>query len=77
METYFLKLLAYRPTMWTFQLALQGYSLASLPWALRLHSRSLAHLGFVLRTRILGRFASILSLKKKKCIPLTHYALLA
>ena len=60
------KILAYRPALQAFRLALRGYSVASLPRALRFarsHLACFAHDGL---TR--ARFASLENFRKKKCV---------
>ena len=56
-SSYMITLLTYRPALWTFWLALQGYSVASILRATHSHSWSLCSLGFVFCTRIFGCFA--------------------
>ena len=80
---FFLSILAYRPAPRTFQLALRGYSVASLPHALRSHLARFAHAHFALRTHENFRKKSVSQStqnalkrkkgKKKKFTPLTDY----
>ena len=80
--------LAYRPAPRTFQLALRGYSVASLPRASRSHLARFAHARFALSAHKNFRKKKCVSIDskcsetrknaKKNFLPfLTHYALCA